>query len=466
MKIASSLTFTLIAQSVVLISNLIIFLITSRLLSDHELTVSALYTLYLLLGYGFLNLGYDNFFISKKVKDGHVFSIAFNLCIIVLLFVFIAVFIVFLFVDFDKYIFYLLFLSFSTSLLHVGNEFYRIKHSVLLEYKILAKINALSTSIRCIGIVFFAYIGLGLFAIPLGFLLYELFFIISFVNNSRLNIQIVSFSDLKLYLSSFRKYKTNLYIVFSRTISNFTHSIDRYFFSFQYNSNVFAGYTRIHQLASIPDANVRNPITSVIISFLANYPQKAGEIFIIFICVLISFCFIPLVIFSIYANDVINILIGSRWVKYSDLSFWLAIWGGGKLFFGIGVVYYLSMLKARQWLLINCLALVYYFFIFLLIYFFDIGFNLSVSIYCILSCAYWFVFGLLPVNNLIFKSNGLIVRYFKLLLFLLFIVFIYLFISIVNFQFTTVISMYLLSILSLLIFTYLARGKLKSVIYE
>ena len=60
MNLLSGIFLSIITQSAVLLANLLIFVVTSRLLDSNELAISAIYVVYLAISNGFLNLGFDN----------------------------------------------------------------------------------------------------------------------------------------------------------------------------------------------------------------------------------------------------------------------------------------------------------------------------------------------------------------------------------------------------------------------
>lgn len=211
----------------------------------------------------------------------------------------------------------------------------------------IATIRVVSISSAALVAILFARNGYGTWALVWRFVFQTTVSSVLFLVLAQTRFQLVGIGTVRQYWDNV---VFGIRIVFARLVSSLAQSLDRFILG-KFSTVDFVGqYTRSHELARIPDTQIRNSLTTPALAYLARIKGGAQARHYItlewgLLCVIGFPCFVLITT----GNWLMPWFMGSQWVEAGLLLQWLGLWGLGKFFHGTGELFHMNQQLMARW---------------------------------------------------------------------------------------------------------------------
>ena len=264
--------------------------------------------------------------------------------------------------------------------------------AVLSRDKRFDKIAIANTIVLFMGsllVIFFAWFGLGAWALVWRLLFDSVAKFLLLTAMSGMRYKLVQFSSIKPFV---KEIHFGLVIVISRLINGWASSIDKLLLAKFIPLSELGGYTRSQQLALMPDSSIRVSITTPAIAYLARHEDgRKLNSYLSINWIALFFAGTPCMVLVVFGDILLPFLLGKEWAGMGWMLQWLGVVGLAKIFQGIMTILHIdkAMVKRTIYYLLGSIPVT------LIIPIFIILSNGSLDNFlaclAILSIAYWYI---------------------------------------------------------------------------
>jgi O-antigen/teichoic acid export membrane protein len=246
-----------------------------------------------------------------------------------------------------------------------------------------------SAAISLIISISLALSGWGAMALAIKHLSYSFTRLISALLLSRAKYQLVSLKNIL----AIKPYIIQAYhLVISRLITGISGNIEKLFVGKIFGEFTLGHYERGLFVVDKPNT-FRNALTTPAMSYLSTMKgeplQQAYKILSLFI---LNFIGIPCLCFHLFGQDITTLILGDQWISAGSYVVWLAFLGLSLIFKGLTNIMYINDLKTKQLTRLYWIgALTIFTPVIIGLLFIKINMLVFVTLYSILSLAYWFI---------------------------------------------------------------------------
>jgi O-antigen/teichoic acid export membrane protein len=135
-------------------------------------------------------------------------------------------------------------------------------------------------------------------------------------------------------------------IVLARLIDGIVSASDKLILAKMISIGDLGAYTRSQQFAMMPDANIRTPITTALLSYLAGNDSPL-KTYLNMTWLIYAVAGFPCFLLISHGEKLLPLLLGEQWVEYGWMLRWLGIVGLAKVVQGIVVIVNINDKKAK-----------------------------------------------------------------------------------------------------------------------
>ena len=291
---------------------------------------------------------------------------------------------------YDLTLLYTLFpiMAFSAICMSVSNQ----PFSQLLRNKKFYSTESISIGSAAVSLIIsisLALCGWGAIALAIKHLSYSFTRLFSALVLSRATYQLVSVKNIL----AIKPYIIQAYhLVISRLITGVSGNIEKLFVGKIFGEFTLGHYERGLFVVDKPNT-FRNALTTPAMTYLSTMKgeglRQAYRILSLFI---LNFIGIPCLCFHLFGQEITTLILGDQWIYAGSYVVWLAFLGLSLIFKGLTNIMYINDLKTKELTRLYWIgALIVFAPIIIGLLIFKVDMLVFVTVYSVLSLAYWFV---------------------------------------------------------------------------
>ena len=246
-----------------------------------------------------------------------------------------------------------------------------------------------SAAVSLIISISLALCGWGAIALAIKHLSYSFTRLFSALVLSRATYQLVSVKNIL----AIKPYIIQAYhLVISRLITGVSGNIEKLFVGKIFGEFTLGHYERGLFVVDKPNT-FRNALTTPAMTYLSTMKgeglRQAYRILSLFI---LNFIGIPCLCFHLFGQEITTLILGDQWIYAGSYVVWLAFLGLSLIFKGLTNIMYINDLKTKELTRLYWIgALIVFAPIIIGLLIFKVDMLVFVTVYSVLSLAYWFV---------------------------------------------------------------------------
>ncbi len=203
--------------------------------------------------------------------------------------------------------------------------------------------------------VFIAYLGFGYWALIFRVIIEAAYKLILSIWFSKRSYCLVGLRTIFKFTSSLQ---FSGQILLGRILTGMSVSFSNMAVGKALNPTALGFYTRASALAIMPDAGLRTSLTTPALAHLARLKNGAKiEHYIALTWIIFLIAGIPCLLMIVMGDWLMQWLMGQQWRESGEILKWLGLWGLGKLYHGLGVIYHMNQKRMSRWIVMIALSI-------------------------------------------------------------------------------------------------------------
>jgi len=257
------------------------------------------------------------------------------------------------------------------------------------KFDILSKIKVFNNFTGSILVVFLAWMGYGVWSL-IWRTIYEA--LISYFLIKKASKKRICLSGWGQILKYKNEIKLGFDILFAQLINGSLNALDNLIVGKFTSIDILGGYSRAIQFARLPDANIRNALTTPALVYLSDVKKNnILENYLLMSWAIFLLAGVPCILLISHGEILFNLILGDQWIGMGWMLQMLGLYGLARIYQGLFLIYNIDRKDAKRmskYLLISLMA-IYLLPTILIIEYKSI--ILFVSCFSIMAFIYWFM---------------------------------------------------------------------------